>query len=390
MICQHHVVNRISAFDGLRGVAALVVVVHHTLLSVPALADVVAAADDGAGAAPPDLRWWERLLAYTPLHLVWDGPAAVHIFFVLSGFVLLPATRRTWRAWCGWYSGRLTRLYLPVWASLGIAVAVLALLPPGPVQGTSWWLDAHLRQDPQQAATGALMLFGTPGWINNPLWSIRLELVFTLVLPLAAGAVRWSRASSFRTVCAVVGLTSAIVVGTATDEQILRFLPDFGFGMLLATHHARLAGWAARADFRVRLIAIGTAIVLLSTSWTVHALSFAPAPVLLLTEVMKVSGAVLVVALVGCSPDRARLLEARPAQWLGSVSFSLYLTHDPVLTVLTFSFGGHPPLWLLLGTVIPTALIVAQVFALLVERPSHRLARRTGRGVGRLLEPVSA
>ncbi len=73
--------TRYRSLDGLRGVAALVVVVHHCLLT-----SIVLAATYRGGTTS---GWGlSELLTRTPLHLLWDGTGMVLVFFVLSGFVL--------------------------------------------------------------------------------------------------------------------------------------------------------------------------------------------------------------------------------------------------------------------------------------------------------------
>src|ERR1700752_3428309 len=67
--------RRLECLDGVRGVAALVVVVFHYLSAfVPALTPD----------QTPDPYW----LADTPLAILFNGPFAVVVFFVLSGFVI--------------------------------------------------------------------------------------------------------------------------------------------------------------------------------------------------------------------------------------------------------------------------------------------------------------
>jgi peptidoglycan/LPS O-acetylase OafA/YrhL len=67
--------------------------------------------------------------------------------------------------------------------------------------------------------------------------------------------------------------------------------------------------------------------------------------------------------LAGWSP-RVALLEGRTCQWLGKVSFSLYLSHWPLLVAFGPIVGGL--------LCLPVAWIVWRI----VERPSIAISRR--------------
>lgn len=117
--------NRLRELDGLRGLAALIVLFYHISLTYPSLAVPYY--------AQPVEGPLAFALTYTPLHLLRDGRMAVYIFFVLSGLVLaLPVLARG-RAypWLAYYPQRLIRLYLPVWAAVALGVALIALVPRG-------------------------------------------------------------------------------------------------------------------------------------------------------------------------------------------------------------------------------------------------------------------
>ena len=77
--------SRLSSLDGLRGVAALIVVVHHSMLVSPNLAAAYYGGEVEGLAA--------NIVTYSPLHLLWGGKEAVVVFFVLSGLVLVLAMR---------------------------------------------------------------------------------------------------------------------------------------------------------------------------------------------------------------------------------------------------------------------------------------------------------
>ena len=75
----------------------------------------------------------------------------------------------------------------------------------------------------------------------------------------------------------------------------------------------------------------------------------------------------------------SRWLESAPAQWLGRVSYSLYLSHVLVIKALEIV---APDVWGWLA--IPASLAVAEFITRLVEAPSIALSRRLGSWVERL------
>src|SRR6478735_3104673 len=108
--------ERFKYLDGLRGVAALVVVFAHFFqfflpaAFAPALADHLE----------------EKTLGGSPLNLAINGNFAVTLFFVLSGFVLSAPFFLKRDAW--WYMGatikRYPRLALPAAASTLLAAII--------------------------------------------------------------------------------------------------------------------------------------------------------------------------------------------------------------------------------------------------------------------------
>src|SRR3974377_2404311 len=71
--------GRIAHLDSLRGLAALIVVFHHCLVTFPMFWSVY---------QRPATTTLMRVLGNTPLPLPWGGPEFVLVFFTLSGFVL--------------------------------------------------------------------------------------------------------------------------------------------------------------------------------------------------------------------------------------------------------------------------------------------------------------
>jgi len=182
--------SRLAPLDGIRGLAALVVVLHHCLLVVPALA----APDTGQGYG--GFAWFVN----SPVHLVWAGGEAVVVFFVLSGIVLtLPILRGRRFDWLAYYPARLLRLYLPVVASVLLASAIAVAVRPGASESTSSWLRHHdLPVTVPRMVRTSVLLLGTE-WLNSPLWSLRWEVLFSC----CSRSTSWStsRCSRGRSAC---------------------------------------------------------------------------------------------------------------------------------------------------------------------------------------------
>ena len=382
---------RLASLDGLRGLASLVVLVCHTLLTVPRLGEL---AYHSGESAPGTWEWW---LVETPLHVGWEGTGAVYVFFVLSGFVLaLPFTRgaaagpgRAWRdprLWRAYYPKRLARLCLPVWGAVALAVAVWALVPR-PTTG-SGWVDAMGAPVTWERIAGDLSLLFTDGLVIPPLWSLRWEMWFSLLLPLylALGFALPARLRAPRwTVWAA--MAAVIVGGAFSNDGVLRDLPLFMLGVILAAHREPLAAWAARLGAGPRgrarsrwvwpaLLAVGVAGMWLP--WAVGTGS--PAA----HWSWSAAALALVVVALHWGPA-VRLLSGRAATWLGTISFSLYLTHEPIVVAAYHlvgppaAGGGLSALWISMPLGLTGSLGVAAAFHRAVERPSHRVARWLGR-----------
>lgn len=359
--------QRVSSLDGLRGVAALIVVVQHCALVSPALAAGYYGGDVGGVV--------NQIAVYSPLHLFWGGAEAVVVFFVLSGVVLVRAMQSARFTWGSYFPSRLVRLWVPVVGAVALGYLLLAVLPSifPKLAGTgtaSPWLDRPFGYPFESVAQDLALLGGTSG-IVSPLWTLRWEIIFSLLLPVLAFAARLIPAWLFGVICIALSAT-----GAATHVAALQYLPIFGVGVALAFMWDRLEQRGAGIGRRGSAVAWSfglIAIVLAMTSkWTLRPI-LDDAIVTPVSQVLIVSGAAaLVYAAARCRPLN-RVLSIKPIAWLGAVSFSLYLVHEPF--VVTYAhLTGSARLTLLLA--VPTALLAAWLFWLVVERPVHHLARR--------------
>jgi peptidoglycan/LPS O-acetylase OafA/YrhL len=367
--------QRLASLDGLRGVAALSVLVHHTLIvAYPELRAIYSSTDpiEPFGS----WQWW---LTHSPLHLFWLGAESVYIFFILSGVVLvLPVVRASKFNWYRYYPSRMVRLYIPVWASLIFVIAVTMVMISLGNQGLFGAREELL--NPTRILRDAVLFTGVSN-IDGVLWSLRWEVLFSALLPayvLFACKFRHLWWLKIVLLFAAAFLSSAGVGITGLKAEAMFYLSMFAIGALLAAEMDRVRAWAQRIEDAPTRILKWTALiviaaVLLSAHWFVLLLS-PSASVLSSTRALSMVGAALVVFVAAFHPSTKRALESNFSRWLGRISFSLYLTHAIVVEVLVEIFPFELRI-LTLPIAAALAFGVAEVFQRLVEAPSHRLAQ---------------
>jgi peptidoglycan/LPS O-acetylase OafA/YrhL len=360
---QEPTADRIMSLDAVRGVAALLVVFAHCHSILP-------------DALQKSLDWY-----HGPGRILVIGRPAVILFFVLSGFVLsLSLQAHPAGAYRTFVIRRFFRIYVPFTASVIMAAALYSIIEPRPIPGLSKWFnhDVWSYSLTPSLLVSHLAMIGRPQdvTLNGPMWSLIIEMRHSLLLPLLF-VLLWTRKTA-TIVAAVVtaGLAEIIARKTSLGKEpyfnesalealfiTLYFLPFFIFGLLVAQRRDQLCRWASHVPPFGQGVLWLTAIVLLS----------------LQRDLPNGIGAALVIVLSLTSPLAIRILATPFLQWLGRISYSLYLTHLLVLGALVHVFYDTVPLtWLLLGVVM-LSLPIAQISYSLIERPSMALGKRITR-----------
>jgi peptidoglycan/LPS O-acetylase OafA/YrhL len=360
--------QRLHSLDGLRGIAALAVVLHHALLVVPALA---APYYDQGPAAQWTTEWW---LSHTPIHALWEGKAAVYVFFILSGFVLQTLVSRVDFDWKVYYPQRLLRLYLPVWGAVLFTVATFILVPRAGATGSLW-----LAERPETLTISAFvrdmtLILGNGG-LASPLWSLRFEILFSLALPLYVWASKTLPGLTYIKISVCLAI---ITVGGYLNNTTLLYVPMFLIGTIMAEQGPRFsvigerigtikAGWH---------IAMGTSVVLLASKGMVGGLGLSSELQGATSGITTLGAGLLVLAAIHWSTAR-QMLETKPARWLGGISFSLYLIHEPIVVASGFLFGPSHAVLAVVASIV-VSLAIAAIFYKFVEKPSHKLSKKVG------------
>lgn len=366
---------RLRSLDGLRGLAALVVVVHHCLLLFPSMAGAYLPADP---APPQGPAGW--LMTYSPLHVLWAGTESVYLFFVLSGIVLvLPVLSRPDFSWLAYYPRRLIRLYGPVLAAVALGLLNYAVAPRYNDPAFGPWVNRRSNTYPPDAVlSDAILLTGQSGRVS-PLWSLEWEVLFSLLLPVYV--LLLVRGRRFDAVKAVL-LLAVLVVASVVNLIGLYYLSMFAVGALTAVRWRTIEGWVKSWSARWRPfwpVVAGLGVVLTVNRWELLGLGVS-AVAADDYAFLAVIGVWLLVLTAWFCPRVSRFLHAPAWQAAGRISFSLYLVHEPIVLSCRFLTAPAPP-WVAILVAVPTALVVAVLFERLVESRFHRLAQRVGRAL---------
>lgn len=362
--------GRDHALDGLRGLAALIVVCFHCLMAATWI--YTREHDSGLRAA---FGWALRTLFF--------GRFEVYVFFVLSGYVLTrPFLRR--RAdgarWTGYAVSRVFRLYLPAWGALALSAALVAFYIRLHPAGANYWLRLELGQ-PLHASDARDLLLGSRHRLNDAYWSLEYEVMFSVLLPLF---VLWARFRCRRPGMWLVKFVVAFAViawGFRSGYPVAQYLPMFSTGAVLAAD-GDLATAAVRRLLKPSPWPLLGLIVaaLMSALWLqaqfLSHLRYHQSRTALSYLALAVAATLVVLASLGSAGLR-RFLQRQAVQWLGTRSFSLYLVHGPVVfAIVTMTL---PTLHAL--AIVPSlaaSLVLAEAFYRLVEHPAHRFARAAG------------
>jgi peptidoglycan/LPS O-acetylase OafA/YrhL len=372
--------KEIRALDGLRALAALSIVLFHVMLFLQ--------------------------LEYTPLsqainHTWYYLSTGVHLFFVLSGFLLflpyaramldgqrLPSARR-------FYRRRALRILPAYWVCLAIMVALKFYVQHVPFSLGDVTAHIFLIHD-------SFPQFNRD--YDGPFWTLAVEAQFYLLLPLLALIVSWvcrSRHSPWR-IAIGIGLLIAGALALRTADSIVmaslpanatltdspagifvlvtmgmqgKYLEVFAVGMLCALLYAitierrMLSTERLRQLGLVALVGAGVCMALAIPHVDLAGLMVTPgahwgADVIGYPLLVGLGFGGLVLAVLWGGRWVRYLFEVSPIRIIGLFSYSLYLWHLPII-------HGNVPLFAGVSLVlaIAGAFLVSYLSYQLVERP---------------------
>lgn len=355
--------------DGLRGVAALAVVIEHFAALLP------------ISRAPLFAGQLGELASNALRFPVEAGNFAVYIFFAISGVVVANAALN--KPWPISLASRYARLTIPMIAA-GILAGLALSAFPGKLPTIAQFLPNHwtttiyqdgpptVRQAITEAAWGAYL--NSDPKINPVLWSMRVEL--------------WGSLGIFTGYRFVAPYAR---IGTALGIAMLLLFTGFWqylafpIGAVIFELNGRgVFHWPRRVGAIIAVLGVGLGIAATMSALRYYGrvvsgyLPFDADFRAILSSV----GGLLVVSGVLASETSKSLLTTRAPLFLGRVSYALYLTHMPLLygplAAVYLTFGSPPDtaalaIWSL--AFFASALLLGWLLTVWIDEPNTRMVR---------------
>jgi peptidoglycan/LPS O-acetylase OafA/YrhL len=275
------------------------------------------------------------------------GSVGVGLFFTLSGFLITGILLQSFeagveskgRAWLDFYARRLLRLVPPYYA----VIAALVLLGIAPI-ATSWPWDMAYLSNVNIARGGAETVF----------WSLSVEEQFYLFWPFVIGFAprRWLVPAIFAMIGFSLLFKLGVVLGGYNTRTVNRLLFGnltlLGAGCLLAVVSYRAARancftWYEGAVRRWFTLAAWSCLALAVLSWSLFPKEGGMVRYFTNDLLCGTFYAWLVLqAAIGVQGKLRPLFDNGVLQYLGRISYGLYLLHNFMPDVVTRLFGPMP------------------------------------------------
>jgi peptidoglycan/LPS O-acetylase OafA/YrhL len=332
--------RRLVSIQCLRGIAALMVVVHHVLHQSPGF------------------------LAVWPTEALQAG---VDLFFVISGFVMVYVTVKSERSPLQFLAMRAARIVPLYWAFTLLAAALLLLLPQ--LFRSNEFSIRHVILS-MLFLPHAVQVDGS--WIYTPVvkqgWTLIFEVFFYVLFALAM-FISIRR----RVPLAVLALATIAVLGHAMRSQDISLgaagfyfndiILEFGFGMLIAAVAIKGKLDSINTVFAVFLV-IGGFLMMFMFDGNRAVIFGLPA---------------VAIVIGSLAFENRHPIRMRPLQFFGDTSYSIYLVHIFPIAVLRaiwpVPMDGPKSLLLFLAATLVLVIGFSAISYYGIERTSLRYLR---------------
>lgn len=369
--------KKLAYLEGLRGVAALVVVFHHlVLMFYPAL---------NFGEETNSIS---KFFATTPLNIFYNGDFAVCLFFVLSGYVLSYKyiLSNNPQVLVGYAIKRYFRLLPLIAASIIFSVIFIRLnliqtTELNTITKSGNWLLELFKCDTSFAAIVKNLFYGVlflgENQYNPVVWSMNLEFIGSLLLFVF------------------------LLVGHKLKPKWILFSITFIIAFYLGYYYyiAFLLGYALcylNQNKKLHINSVPAKIILLAFSimccsfpaawqyWDSSIYSVMNVKVIDLYTFYHVLGSGILLLLVIQHQSSINFLSSKPVMFLGKISFPMYLFHlvllvlitNPLFRILFPSLGYHFAFIVSVCITLPIIVGVSYLANQFIDKPALQFANK--------------
>jgi peptidoglycan/LPS O-acetylase OafA/YrhL len=319
--------GRLLELDALRGLAALSVLCFHYTT-----------------------RYTEFFSPACPalFHFPWFKNG-VQLFFIISGFVILMTLEKTKRP-LDFFVSRFSRLYPCYWAAIALTFLVMQIFPlhlPGrEVSSMGAMINLSMLQD----------WFGINP-VDSVYWTLTIELSFYVVMSLVfiAGKLKYIEELG-------LGWLIFMIWNNRLFGQVHIHMPHVvNVSNLLLFGHLFFAGilfYNLKTKGNVWYRHVGLVLCLL-VQYMLRDVVGSPITV-----------AAFFIIFYLFIFDRLSWIVQKPLVYLGTISYSLYLTHQYIgFVIIKYLYSIHANAWVRFIVPMGFALLIATVITFIIERP---------------------
>jgi peptidoglycan/LPS O-acetylase OafA/YrhL len=341
--------GRIFELDALRGLAAFTVIWHHFRSAFHAY--------------PP--HWY-----VAPL---FAGHEAVVLFFVLSGYVLsIPVWRGRQPAYRIYLVRRIFRIYVPFLGALILAAFGAYFFMGSKLPLTSWFHETWTTPLSPRLIVAQLLMSTNPT-LNTAFWSLRYEMEMSLIFPLLCAFILKTRLAGAAGLIAVAVTISELWrphnASLTHLNSSIHYSTYFILGAILSLKREQLAAFFRRLSTPVKCI-----VGLLSGAAYFNYLSpdIFPRP-MECDHLVALGAAGLIVVTQNTRLRNA--LDTPVPEYLGRVSYSMYLMHGTVLFTLLNLLYGRVSIPVLIPIYLISVMVVSHLFCIAIEEPAMAVGK---------------
>ncbi|MDP1801223.1 MAG: acyltransferase [Bacteroidota bacterium] len=369
--------KKLAYLEGLRGIAALIVVFHHlVLLFYPAL---------NYGNS---FNTTINTIAVSPLNIFYNGDFAVCLFFVLSGYVLSYKYILTNDPHI--LAGYAIKRYFRLMPLIAISVIVIFLFNRLNCFHTQKlnddlhlgdWLTTMFNGDPSLVAMlknifYGIFLFGDNSY-NPVVWSMGIEFIGSMLL---FGFLLFNHKLKPKWILFVIVLLLALYL---KRYYYISFLLGYA-----------LCYFDQKELFRVRSIILKFILLLAGIMcasypadwqhWNTSIYAFMTFEGLDLFSFYHVFGSGILLMLITQHQASKQFFSLKPVLFLGKISFPMYLFHLIVLILVTphvfswfiLTFNYNVCVLICIAICLPLILLVSYFSEIIIDKPALKLANK--------------